>query len=149
MGARLPHFNQRSRLHIHFIQLAKCGKAAKRQKLPFTKSNAMAQGWLTGKVVRPGRQVPLAVELPLFSFKADARRTSALVTEWRLACNGNCGGSVEFHLDSLSGTLIASVLIPATGSWQTWTTATAPASSAAGIHDSTLYSELLLAAALI
>jgi glucosylceramidase len=53
----------------------------------------------------------------------------------RLACNANCGGALEFHLDSVSGTLIASLPIPATGSWQNWTTAIAPASSAAGIHD--------------
>jgi len=53
----------------------------------------------------------------------------------RLACNGNCGGTIEFHLDSVSGTLIASVPISATGGWQNWTTATASAGSAAGIHD--------------
>jgi glucosylceramidase len=57
----------------------------------------------------------------------------------RLACNagsgGNCGGTLEFHLDSLSGTLAASVTIPATAGWQTWSTATAPAGSATGVHD--------------
>lgn len=52
----------------------------------------------------------------------------------RLACNGNCGGTLEFHLDNVSGSLIASVPIASTGSWQTWTTATAPA-NAAGTHD--------------
>jgi len=53
----------------------------------------------------------------------------------RLACNGSCGGTLEFHLDNISGTLIASVPIAATGSEQTWTTAAAPAGSAAGPHD--------------
>jgi hypothetical protein len=53
----------------------------------------------------------------------------------RLACAGNCGGALEFHLDSVSGTLAASVTIPATPGWQTWNTATAPASSATGVHD--------------
>ncbi len=52
----------------------------------------------------------------------------------RLACNGNCGGSLEFHLDSVSGTLAASVTIPNTAAWQTWATAAAPA-SATGVHD--------------
>jgi glucosylceramidase len=52
----------------------------------------------------------------------------------RLACNGNCGGGLEFHLDSLSGMPAASVTIPATGAWQTWNTATATA-SASGVHD--------------
>jgi glucosylceramidase len=52
----------------------------------------------------------------------------------RLACAGNCGGALEFHLDSLTGTLAASVTIPATAGWQTWTTASASA-SASGVHD--------------
>jgi len=52
----------------------------------------------------------------------------------RLACNGNCGGELEFHLDSPSGTLAASVTIPATGGWQTWNTANASA-AASGAHD--------------
>jgi glucosylceramidase len=52
----------------------------------------------------------------------------------RLACAGNCGGPLEFHLDSVSGPLAASVTIPATAGWQTWNTAAAPA-SASGVHD--------------
>jgi glucosylceramidase len=52
----------------------------------------------------------------------------------RLACAGSCGGAIEFHLDSLTGTLVASVTIPATAGWQTWTTASASA-SASGVHD--------------
>ena len=53
----------------------------------------------------------------------------------RMACNGNCGGTLEFHLDSLSGTLVGSVAIPATGGWQTWSTVSASAVSAGGVHD--------------
>jgi len=55
----------------------------------------------------------------------------------RLACGatGHCGGTLEFHLDSASGTTIAAVTIPATSGWQTWTTVSAPASSATGVHD--------------
>ena len=53
----------------------------------------------------------------------------------RLACNGNCGGTLEFHLDSVSGTLAASVTIPATATWQTWTTTAATPASATGVHD--------------
>jgi glucosylceramidase len=53
----------------------------------------------------------------------------------RLACAGNCGGPLEFHLDSVSGTLVASVTVPATAGWQTWTTVNASAGSASGIHD--------------
>ncbi len=56
----------------------------------------------------------------------------------RMACSatggGNCGGALEFHLDSVAGPLAASVTIPATAGWQSWTTANAPA-SATGVHD--------------
>jgi hypothetical protein len=53
----------------------------------------------------------------------------------RMACAGNCGGTLEFHLESASGTTIASVTIPTTSGWQTWRTVSAPASSVAGVHD--------------
>jgi O-glycosyl hydrolase len=59
----------------------------------------------------------------------------------RFAClggngGGNCGGTVEFRLDSSTGTLLASVTVPSTGGWETWQTT--PASSvtgASGVHD--------------
>jgi glucosylceramidase len=57
----------------------------------------------------------------------------------RLACQqnpGNCGGTLEFRLDSHTGTLVASVTIPSTGGFQTWqTTPSANASGASGVHD--------------
>ncbi|PYX94040.1 MAG: hypothetical protein DMG67_02630 [Acidobacteria bacterium] len=53
----------------------------------------------------------------------------------RMACAGNCGGTLEFRLDSASGTTVASVTIPATTGWQTWRTVSAPAVSVAGVHD--------------
>jgi len=57
----------------------------------------------------------------------------------RLACQqnpGNCGGTLEFRLDSNTGTLVASVTIPSTGGFQTWqTTPSANASGASGVHD--------------
>jgi glucosylceramidase len=57
----------------------------------------------------------------------------------RLACDqnggGNCGGSVEFHLDSVGGLLVASLPILATGGWQSWTTVSWAASGASGVHD--------------
>lgn len=52
----------------------------------------------------------------------------------RMACNGNCGGTLEFHLDSVSGTLAGSVTIPATGGWQNWSTVPGTV-SASGVHD--------------
>lgn len=56
----------------------------------------------------------------------------------RMACNpgdGNCGGTLEFHLDSVTGALIASVIVPSTARWQAFTTVNAPVNSAAGVHD--------------
>jgi glucosylceramidase len=57
----------------------------------------------------------------------------------RLACQqnpGNCGGTLEFRLDSNTGTLVASVAIPSTGGFQAWqTTPSAIASGASGVHD--------------
>jgi len=58
----------------------------------------------------------------------------------RLACNqgggGNCGGTLEFHLDSSAGTPVASITIPSTGGWETWqTTSPVNVSGASGIHD--------------
>jgi glucosylceramidase len=57
----------------------------------------------------------------------------------RLACKqspGNCGGTIEFRLDSNAGTLVASVTIPSTGGFQTWqTTQAVNASGASGVHD--------------
>jgi glucosylceramidase len=59
----------------------------------------------------------------------------------RLACDasiagaGNCGGTLEFHLDSAAGPLVSSVTIPSTGGWQSWQTATASTSGATGTHD--------------
>ena len=59
----------------------------------------------------------------------------------RLACfpgsvGGNCGGTLEFHLDSSTGTLAASVTIPSTGGWETWQTVSSPsAAGVSGVHD--------------
>lgn len=47
------------------------------------------------------------------------------------------GGTAEFHLDSATGPLVATVTLPVTGGWQTWQTVTASAGSATGVH--TLY----------
>jgi len=57
----------------------------------------------------------------------------------RLACyasEGTCGGTLEFHIDSDSGTLIASAPINSTGGWQDWeTVAGAISASTTGVHD--------------
>jgi glucosylceramidase len=57
----------------------------------------------------------------------------------RLAClqnPGNCGGTLEFRLDSNAGTLVASLPIPSTGGFQAWqTTPSVAVSGASGVHD--------------
>lgn len=45
------------------------------------------------------------------------------------------GGTIELHLDSLTGTSIGTCAIPGTGGAQTWTTKTCPVSGATGVHD--------------
>jgi glucosylceramidase len=60
--------------------------------------------------------------------------TSVSKVSVREASAGN-GGTAEFHLDSPSGTLVATATLSVTGGWQTWTTVTATASGASGVHD--------------
>ena len=43
-------------------------------------------------------------------------------------------GTVEFHLDSPTGTLVATVTVGNTGGWQSWQTISAPVSGALGVH---------------
>jgi len=50
------------------------------------------------------------------------------------AASAGSGGTLEFHLDSLTGPLIGTATLPVTGGWQIWTTVTAPISGAVGVH---------------
>jgi glucosylceramidase len=52
----------------------------------------------------------------------------------RTASAGN-GGTATFYLDSMTSSPIATVNLPVTGGWQTWTNATAAVSGASGVHD--------------
>ncbi len=45
------------------------------------------------------------------------------------------GGTATFYLDSMTSTPIATVNLPVTGGWQTWTTVTANVSGATGVHN--------------
>jgi arabinoxylan arabinofuranohydrolase len=49
----------------------------------------------------------------------------------------NNGGTIEVHLDSLSGTLVGTCTVAGTGGWQTWVTKSCSIAGASGIH--TLY----------
>jgi beta-glucanase (GH16 family) len=44
------------------------------------------------------------------------------------------GGSIEIHLDSLTGTLVGTCVVSGTGGWQTWVTQTCSVSGASGVH---------------
>jgi hypothetical protein len=48
--------------------------------------------------------------------------------------SATAGGTVEFRLDSITGTLIASASTGGTGGWQNWTNVDAEVQSANGIH---------------
>jgi glucosylceramidase len=52
----------------------------------------------------------------------------------RTASGGN-GGTATFYLDSVSSTPIATVALPVTGGWQTWSTVNGTVSGASGVHD--------------
>jgi len=60
--------------------------------------------------------------------------TSVSTVSVRTASAGQ-GGTVQFHLDSVTGPLIATATLPITGGWQTWQTVTAPVTGASGLHD--------------
>jgi glucosylceramidase len=47
--------------------------------------------------------------------------------------SGGSGGSLEFHIGSATGPLIALATVPITGGWQNWTTVSAPVSGVQGI----------------
>ena len=51
------------------------------------------------------------------------------------AASGGVGGTIEFHLDSLTGPLIGTAVLPVTGGWQNWTTITTPISGAIALHN--------------
>jgi glucosylceramidase len=60
--------------------------------------------------------------------------TSVSSVNVRSASAGS-GGTLEFHLDSLTGPLIATANLPVTGGWQTWQTNSTTVSGASGVHD--------------
>jgi glucosylceramidase len=51
----------------------------------------------------------------------------------RSASGGN-GGTAKFYLDSMTSAPIATVNLPVTGGWQTWTTVNGPVTGASGVH---------------
>ena len=60
--------------------------------------------------------------------------TSVSTVSVRTASAGQ-GGTLQFHLDTVTGPLIATATLPITGGWQTWQTVTAPVTGASGLHD--------------
>ncbi len=52
----------------------------------------------------------------------------------RLASGSTAGGTLQYRLDSPTGPLVATVSAASTGGWQTWTSRTAAASGATGVH---------------
>jgi len=54
--------------------------------------------------------------------------------EARVASAGS-GGTIELRLDSKTGKLIGTCIVPVTGGWQTWITKSCAVSGATGIHD--------------
>jgi hypothetical protein len=51
----------------------------------------------------------------------------------RVASAGS-GGDIQVRLDSPTGTLIGTCVVPVTGGWQTWTTETCNITATSGTH---------------
>lgn len=49
--------------------------------------------------------------------------------------SGGAGGTLEFHLDSMSGILVGTATLPVTGGWQTWQTVNTAINGTSGVHD--------------
>jgi len=60
--------------------------------------------------------------------------TGATSFDARVAASAS-GGSIELHLESLTGTVIGTCPVAATGGAQTWATQTCTITSATGVHD--------------
>ena len=60
--------------------------------------------------------------------------TGATSFDARVAASAS-GGSIELHLESLTGTLIGTCAVAATGGAQTWATQSCTITSATGVHD--------------
>ena len=58
-----------------------------------------------------------------------------LVAVTWLTASAGTGGSLEFRLDSPTGTLLASTTIPVTGGWQNWQTVNGSGLEVGGLHD--------------
>jgi arabinoxylan arabinofuranohydrolase len=61
--------------------------------------------------------------------------TGATTFEARVASGTTTGGSIELHLDSLTGPLIGTCAVQGTGGAQTWATKSCAVTGATGIHD--------------
>jgi hypothetical protein len=61
-------------------------------------------------------------------FGAGAHRVDVRVA------SGGSGGTLEFRLDSATGPVVGSIVVRGTGGWQQWTTVSAIATGAAGVH---------------
>ena len=65
----------------------------------------------------------------------DLGPAGGLTTSVRIAAAVNDGGTVELRVDSLTGQVIATIPIRATGGWQAWVTKSDTQSSPGGKHD--------------
>jgi hypothetical protein len=65
-------------------------------------------------------------------FRTGVTEVEARVANSSVARNGS---TIKFHLDRVDGPLIASVEVPDTGGFQSWSTVSGAAAGASGIHD--------------
>ncbi|MDQ0765458.1 glycoside hydrolase family 3 N-terminal domain-containing protein [Streptomyces canus] len=68
-------------------------------------------------------------------YDVDFGTTSPTSVVTRIASNSSVSGSLQYHLDSPTGPLLATVSLSNTGGWQSWTSRTASVTgSATGVH---------------
>jgi uncharacterized membrane protein YgcG len=123
---------------IPTIPMTKEGPAPIENLNPFVRTEAetiaFSSGLKTEVCSEGGMNVTSINNGDYIKVKSVDFRTGATSFAARIAA-ATSGGSIEMHLDSLTGTLIGTCAIDATGGAQTWTTKTCDVSGATSIHD--------------
>ena len=105
---------------------------------PYTRQEAETIAWSSGVETEPagegGMNVGWIENGDHIKVKGTAFGAGATSFTARVA-SAAAGGRIELRLDAVSGTVVGTCTVPATGGWQTWTTVTCPVNGATGTHD--------------
>jgi hypothetical protein len=105
---------------------------------PFVQNEAETMAWSKGVTTESGAGGMVLSNLEngdYIKLKGVDFGLGASSVDVRVA-SATSGGSIEFRLGSLTGTLVGTCAVAGTGGWQTWTTKTCPVDAAAkGVND--------------